>query len=158
MEEEKRKGSRSFKHWGPVECTETSTIEYENSKVLFKVDLWELMLQKLEEILVPSNPPDGNKNNMGNINMEENKKDGLDGENSRGRTECCLSKIKKLTLPTRVALLQSTNVCVGDLGVSVHCTNNQHGGSNICEGIGTGTIGAFGEAMTANSLMYIART
>ena len=56
-------------------------VQYENSEVLFKIDLWELVLQKLEEIPVPSNPPDDNKNGMGNINMEESKKDGMDGGN-----------------------------------------------------------------------------
>ena len=61
--------------------------KYENSKVLFEIDLWELVLQKLQEIPVPNNPPDDNKNSMGNINMEENKKDGLDGENSTSGTE-----------------------------------------------------------------------
>ena len=86
-------------------CTETSAIKYENSKVLFEIEQWELVLQKLEEIPIPSNPPDDNGNGMGNINMEENKKDGLDGENSTGRSECCLSRIKKLTILARVALL-----------------------------------------------------
>ena len=31
---------------------------------MFKIDLWELALQKLEEIPVPSNPPDDSKNGM----------------------------------------------------------------------------------------------
>ena len=44
-------------------------------------------------------------------------------ENSTGRTECCLSKIEKLAKSARVALLQSTNILVGDLGASVHYTN-----------------------------------
>ena len=68
------------------------------------------MLQKLEEIPVPSNLPDDNKNGMGNINMEEKKKDGLYGENSTDRTESCLSKIEKLAASGRVALLQSANI------------------------------------------------
>ena len=38
------------------------------------------MPQKLDEIPVPSNPPNGRENNMGNINIEEIKKDGLAGE------------------------------------------------------------------------------
>ena len=87
---------------------------YENSKVLFKIDLWELALQKLEEIPVPSNPPGDNENGLGNVNMEENKKDGLDGENSTGETKFCLSKIKMLAVPARVALLQSANIWVAD--------------------------------------------
>ena len=63
-----------------------------------KIDLWEL--QKLEEISIPSNPPDDNKNVMGNINMEESTKD---GEKGSSRIECCLSKIEKLAIPARVA-------------------------------------------------------
>ena len=39
-------------------CNKVSVIEYENSKILFEIDLWELVLQKLREILVPSNPHD----------------------------------------------------------------------------------------------------
>ena len=46
--------------------------------------------------------------------MEENKKDGLDGENSTGETKFCLSKIKMLAVPARVALLQSANIWVAD--------------------------------------------
>ena len=57
---------------------------------------------EVEEIPVPSNPPDDNKNGIGNINMEENKKDDLDGENSTGETKCCLSKIEKLGVHARV--------------------------------------------------------
>ena len=49
-------------------CTKTRLIKYENCEVLFEIDLLELALQKLEEILVPSNPPDDNKNGMGNEN------------------------------------------------------------------------------------------
>ena len=77
-------------------CTEAITIKYENCRVLVEIDLWEFVLQKDDDIPVPSNTPDENKNNMGIINMEETKKDGMDGENSTGRTECCLSKIEKL--------------------------------------------------------------
>ena len=128
------------------------------TEVLFRIDLWELVLQKLEEILVSSNPPNDNKNDMGNMNMEESKKDGLDGENSTGGTKCCLIKIKKLTIPSRVALLQNANIWVGDSGASAHCTNNRHGNSNIHEGSGTGIIGAHGKAMTASSIMDIAGT
>ena len=62
------------------------------------------MLQKLEEIPTPSNPSDDNENSMGNINVEENEKD---GENSTGGTDYCLSKIEKLSVPARVALLQN---------------------------------------------------
>ena len=142
----------------PYGCTKTIMIEYENSKVLFEIELWELVLQKLDEIPVPSNPPDDNKNDMGNINMEENKKDGLDGENSTGGTECCLRNIEKLALPARVALLQSANIWVGDLGASLDCMNNRCGGSNICKGSGIGTIGTHGEAMTTSSIMDISGT
>ena len=78
------------------------------------------------------------KNGTGNINMEENKKDGEKGSSG---AECCLSKIEKL----------------GDLGAS-HCTNNRCRGSNIHEGSGTGTIGAHGGAMTASSIMDITGT
>ena len=71
----------------PLGCTKTSTIDYENTKVLFEIDLCELALQKLEEIPVSGNVPEDNKNGKGNINMEESKKNGLDGENSTGGTE-----------------------------------------------------------------------
>ena len=70
-------------------CTKICTIDYENIKVLLKIDLWDLVLQNFEEISIPRNPPDDNKNGMGNINMEENKK----GEKGSSGTECCLSKI-----------------------------------------------------------------
>ena len=85
--------------------TKTSTMEYKTDKVLFKINLWELALQKLDKIPVPSNPPDDNKNNMGNVNIEKNKEDHLDGEKGSIGTECCLSKIEKLAVPARVALL-----------------------------------------------------
>ena len=52
----------------------TSAIKYETDKVLFKIDLWELALQGLEKISVPSNPPNDSKNNNGNINIEKTKK------------------------------------------------------------------------------------
>ena len=108
-----------------MSCTETSAIEYKNGKVLFKIDLWELLLQKLDKILVPSNPSDDIKKNMGNINMEETKEDALDGENGSSGTKHCLSKIEKLAVPARVVLLQSANIWVGDSGASVHCTNDR---------------------------------
>ena len=88
-------------------CIKASTIEYKNSEVLYRIDLWDLSLQKLVEILIPSNPPDDNKNGVGSINTEENKKD---GEKSLSVTECCLHKIEKVAIPTRVVLLQSTNI------------------------------------------------
>ena len=34
---------------------EASTLKYENSKVLFKIDLWDFALQKLEEIPIRRN-------------------------------------------------------------------------------------------------------
>ena len=80
-------------------CTKTSAIQYEISEVLFEIDLWELALQKLDKILVHSNPPDDNKNNMGNINVEKTKEDGLDGEKGSSGVKCFLSKIEKLTVP-----------------------------------------------------------
>ena len=54
--------------------------------------------------------------------------------------------------------MQSPNIWVSDLEVSVHCMNNECKGSNIHEGSDTGTIGAHGEAMTANRIMDIAGT
>ena len=57
-------------------CTDESTIKYENSKVLFKIDLWELVLQRFEEIPVPSNPGDDNEDGMGTISMGENENNG----------------------------------------------------------------------------------
>ena len=89
---------------------------------------------------------------MGNINMEENK---MDGEKGSSGTECCLSKIEKLAVPARVALMQSINICVDDSGAFVHCTNNRCGGSNVCKGSGTGTVGEHGKAITASSIMDI---
>ena len=82
-------------------CTKASAIEYENSEVLFRIDLWELMLQKLEKILVPSNAPNDNKNGFGNINMKEN---GNNGEKGLNATECCLGKIEKLATPAKMML------------------------------------------------------
>ena len=88
--------------------------------------------------------PDDSKNNMGNINMEETREDGFDGE-----TECYLSKIEKLAVPARLALLQSSNIWVGNLGAFIHCKNNRCGGSNTHEGSGAGTMGAHGEYLEA---------
>ena len=63
MEEERCGGSTSY---GEVllGCTETNAIETETDMVLFKIDLQKLGLQKLDEILVPSNAPNDSKNNM----------------------------------------------------------------------------------------------
>ena len=108
----------------------------------------------METFTVPSNLPD-DENGMGNINMEENK---MDGGKGSSRTECCLSKIENLAVPARVALLQSTNIWVGDSEASVHCVNDRCRGSNIHEDSGTGTLGAHGEATTASSIMDTAAT
>ena len=126
-------------------CTETITIECESSNVMIEIDLWDDVLQKLDEIPLPSNPCDNNKNNMGNTNMEDTKKDGLDGENSTVGTECCLTKIEKLAVPARVVLMQS-----------VHCMNDRSRDSNVHKGNGADNVGAHGEAMTASSIMDIA--
>ena len=139
-------------------CTKTSAIKYETDKALFEIDLLVLVLQKLNKILVPNNPPDDGKNIMCNINMEEIKKDGLAGKKGSSRTKCCLSKTDKLAEPAKVALLQSANIWVGNLEVSFHCTNDRSSGGNTHEGSGTDTIGAHGEAMTASRIMDIART
>ena len=48
-------------------CTKVCTINYENSKDLFKIDPWGLALHKLEEIPIPSNPCDNNENGTGNV-------------------------------------------------------------------------------------------
>ena len=61
-------------------CTETNVIRTETDKVLFKIDVWELMLQKLDEIPIPSNPSNDGESNMGNTHMEEVKKEGLAGK------------------------------------------------------------------------------
>ena len=63
-----------------------------------------------------------------------------------------------MAVPARVALLQYANIWVGDLGASLHCTNDSHGASKKHEGSSTGTIGAHGMAMTASSIMDIAGT
>ena len=66
--------------------------------------------------------------------------------------------LQKLAVPARVALLQRVNIWVGNSRASVHFMNDRHGGSNLCEGSGTGTIGAHGKAMTASNIMDIAGT
>ena len=76
--------------------------------------------------------------------MEENGKNGKKGFNA--------------TIPAKVELLQSANVWVGDLGASVHCTNDRHGHSNTHKGNGGGTIGAYGKDMSASSIMDISGT
>ena len=116
------------------------------------------MLQKLDKILVPHNPPDDDKNNMGNIDIEQTKEDGLDGEKDSSGTKCCSNKIEKQVVPVRVALLQSTDIWVGDSGASVHSTNERCRGSNMCKGNGAGTIGAHDRVITASSIMDIAGT
>ena len=55
-------------------CTKISTIKYETNEALFKIDLWELALQKLDKIPVLSNPLNDNKNTMGNIYIEKPEK------------------------------------------------------------------------------------
>ena len=72
--------------------------------------------------------------------------------------KCCLSKNEKLAVPSRVAMLQSANIWVGDSGASVHCINDRCRGSNTCKGSGTGTMGAHGKAMTVSSIMDIVGT
>ena len=94
-----------------------SAIESETYKVLFKTDLLELVLKKLEEIPVLNNPANDCKNIMGNTNMEEIKKDGLAVEKGSGGTKCCLSKIEKLAVLAKVALLQSTLVTKEHLSI-----------------------------------------
>ena len=61
----------------------------------------------------------------GQYQYGRNQEDGLDGENSTGRAECYLSKVKKLAVPARVALLQRMNIWVHDLRFSVHCTKGR---------------------------------
>ena len=46
-------------------------IKYETDEALFETDLWELVHEKLDKIPISSNPPDDNRNNMSNINIEE---------------------------------------------------------------------------------------
>ena len=46
-------------------------IEYENSEVIFKINLRELALWKLEETLVPCKPPHDYEKGMDNIIMKE---------------------------------------------------------------------------------------
>ena len=74
-------------------CNKTCAIKFETGKVLLEIDLWELDLQKLDKIPVSSNPPDDNKNDMGNINIKETKEDGLDGKKDSSGAKCCLNKI-----------------------------------------------------------------
>ena len=138
-------------------CTKTSAIEYNNDKVLFKIELWELALQKCDEIQVPSNPPDIKENNISNINAEETKEDGLAGKKGSSGIKCCLKKNEKLAVPAKDVLLESTNIWVDGSGASAHCTNDRCRGSNKHKGSGAGTMGAYGEAMAASSFMDIAR-
>ena len=178
-------------------CTRTSAIIYETDNILFKVNLWELALQKLDKIPVPNNPTDDScwdvlkqvQSNMkllkfcsklicGNLHFrslmrywypaihvmiakiickEEINQDGLSGEKCSSGTQCCLSKIEKLAVPVRVALLYSINILIGDSGASVHCMNDRGEGNKLHDGSGTGTMGAHGKVMTASSIMDIAR-
>ena len=101
-------------------CVKTSVIKYEADEVLFEIDLWELALQKLDKIPLPSNPPDDSENNMGSINIEEIKEDGLAAKKGLSGAKCCSSKIQKIAVPVRVALLQIASIWVGDLGAYVH--------------------------------------
>ena len=89
---------------------------------------------------------------------KKNKEDSLDGEKGSSGTKCCLGKIEKLAVPSRVALLQSTNIWLAKLGASVHCINGRCRDCNIHEGSGTGTVDAHGEAMIASSIMESAGT
>ena len=75
-------------------CTKRITIKCETEKILFEIDLSELALQKLDKIPVPNNPPDENENNMGNINIEEAKEGGVDGEKGSSGTKCCLRRLR----------------------------------------------------------------
>ena len=69
-----------------------------------------------------------------------------------------MSKIEKLVVLAKVALVQSINIWVGDSGASVHCTNYRTRGINVHEGNSIGAVGAHGEIMTASSTMDITRT
>ena len=99
-----------------------------------------------------------NKNNIGNFNIEEIKEDGPNGKKGTSGTKCSLRKIEKLAVPAKVALVQSANVWVGDLLLSVHCMNNRHGGTNIYEDSGASTVGAHGKTITVSSIMDIFET
>ena len=70
----------------------------------------------------------------------------------------CLNKMEKLAVPAKVALLQSANIWMADLGVSIHCMNDETGGINVHEGGNVGTMGTHSEATTASSIIDIART
>ena len=120
-------------------CPKPGAIKYETDNYLFETDLWKLSPEKLDEILVPRNPSNDSKNNMGNTNMEEIKINGLAGKKDSSGTKCCSSKIEKLVLQVRVALLQSTNIWAGNSGVSVHCINDRTQGINIHERSSVGT-------------------
>ena len=69
-----------------------------------------------------------------------------------------ISITKKLAIPAKVALLQSANILVHDLGASVHCMNDRNGDSNIHEGSGAGSVGALHKTMTASRIMDTAGT
>ena len=68
-------------------CTKTNIIKTETDKALFKIDLWELGLQKLDEMPVASNSPNDGKSNMSKTHMEEIKKEDLAGKKGMSGTE-----------------------------------------------------------------------
>ena len=92
---------------------------------LTRFSKWELVLKKLDKILVPSNPPNYNWNDVGNTYNKEIKKDGLACKNHSCGTEYHLNKMGKLSVPAKVALLQHANICFGDSGASVICMNDR---------------------------------
>ena len=120
--------------------------------------MWELALKRFNKILVPSNPTNNSKYDIGNTNEEEIKKDGLAGKNGSSCTKYCLNEMEKLAVLAKVAMLQSINIWVGDSGASVHCTNDRTKDINIHEGGGIGTMDMHGETMTASSSIDSART
>ena len=62
---------------GLMGCAEINAIKL---KILIKIYLWEFVLQKLDEILVPSNPLIECKSNIGNTHTEEIRKESLDSK------------------------------------------------------------------------------
>ena len=112
-EENKDKGPKNWKRKEDKEvgapnievflgCANMHAIDYETDKVVFKLKMWELELQKLDKIPKPSNPHDDSKHIKGNTNVEEIKEDSLAGEKDSSGTECFLSMIEKLAIPARV--------------------------------------------------------
>ena len=60
------------------------------------------------------NLPNDNENDVGNTNKKKMKKENLASAKGSSGINYCLNKMEKLAIPSKVALLQSTNIWVSD--------------------------------------------